>query len=108
MARRAASPRSAARTGRGSTAGRLLPLTPGPLVRLQSPQGLLPPNHTGDTMNPQINDPTQQAVIPPPPPAPGGAQFYLDPADIPNLDDVVIEDGAPVQSIFAEKRLRLL
>jgi Uma2 family endonuclease len=32
----------------------------------------------------------------------------LDPADIPNLDNVVIEDGAPVESIFAEKQYRLL
>src|SRR5438445_13730888 len=32
----------------------------------------------------------------------------LDPAVIPNLDDLVTEDGAPVDSIYAEKQYRLL
>ncbi|HWG45781.1 MAG TPA: Uma2 family endonuclease [Gemmataceae bacterium] len=32
----------------------------------------------------------------------------LDPANIPNLDNVVTEDGVPVESVFAEKQYRLL
>jgi hypothetical protein len=32
----------------------------------------------------------------------------LDPADVPNLDDLVTEDGAPVENIYAEKQYRLL
>lgn len=32
----------------------------------------------------------------------------LDPADIPNLDNVVIEDGVPIENIFVEKQYRLL
>lgn len=32
----------------------------------------------------------------------------LAPEDVPNIDDLVIEDGKPVDSIFAEKQMRLL
>src|SRR5437879_320216 len=32
----------------------------------------------------------------------------LDPSLLPNLDDLVTEDGAPVDSIYAEKQYRLL
>jgi Uma2 family endonuclease len=35
-------------------------------------------------------------------------RFELDPEVIPNVDDLVIEDGKPVDSIFAEKQYRLL
>jgi Uma2 family endonuclease len=63
-------------------------------------------------MNPQIKDPTQAAALPALSaaqlPIATGEPYGLDPEDIPNLDDVVIEDGAPVESIFAEKQLRLL
>ncbi len=34
--------------------------------------------------------------------------YGLDPADIPNLDDLVTEDNQPVDSIFTEKQQRLL
>ena len=33
--------------------------------------------------------------------------YGLDPADLPNLDDLVTEDDAPVDSIFTEKQQRL-
>jgi Uma2 family endonuclease len=36
------------------------------------------------------------------------ALYGLDPADIPNLDDLVTEDDTPVDSIFTEKQQRLL
>jgi Uma2 family endonuclease len=38
----------------------------------------------------------------------GWEEFALSPEDMPKLDDLVIEDGKPVESIFAEKQLRLL
>ena len=38
----------------------------------------------------------------------GPPLYGLDPADIPNLDDLVTEDDAPVDSIFTEKQQRLL
>ena len=38
----------------------------------------------------------------------GPPLYGLDPADIPNLDDLVTEDGAPKDSIFTEKQQRLL
>ena len=63
-------------------------------------------------MNPQTDNPGQQTPLPALPPVPasaaGGEQFALDPEDMPNLDNIVIEDGKPVESIFAEKQLRLL
>jgi Uma2 family endonuclease len=34
--------------------------------------------------------------------------YGLDPADVPNLDELVTEDDAPVDSIFTEKQQRLL
>ncbi len=38
-----------------------------------------------------------------------GVLWYdLDPAVVPNLDEIVTEDGAPVDNIFAEKQYRLL
>jgi hypothetical protein len=42
------------------------------------------------------------------PEAAGPPLYGLDPADIPNLDDLVTEDDAPVDSIFTEKQQRLL
>jgi hypothetical protein len=42
-------------------------------------------------------------------PETAGPPFYgLDPADIPNLDELVTEDDSPADSIFAEKQQRLL
>ena len=37
----------------------------------------------------------------------GPPLYGLDPADLPNLDDLVTEDDAPVDSIFTEKQQRL-
>src|SRR5689334_14707852 len=37
----------------------------------------------------------------------GPALYGLDPADLPNLDELVTEDGAPVDNIFTEKQQRL-
>lgn len=49
------------------------------------------------------------SMVPNPPAAPPQQPpLVLDPADIPNVDDLVTEDGAPVESIFAEKQYRLL
>jgi hypothetical protein len=48
-------------------------------------------------MTPNVSTPPPQQSLP-----------VLDPADIPNLDNVVTEDGAPVDSLFAEKQYRLL
>src|SRR5579884_2440219 len=42
------------------------------------------------------------------PPESGLATHELAPEDVPNLDDYVIEDGKPVESVFAEKQQRLL
>src|SRR5438132_4410477 len=41
-------------------------------------------------------------------PADGKPVPELDPAVIPNLDDLVTEDGAPVDSLYMEKQYRLL
>ena len=42
------------------------------------------------------------------PAADGAPWFGLDPAVVPNLDDLVTEDGAPVDNIYTEKQQRLL
>jgi hypothetical protein len=55
-------------------------------------------------------------LLPAPGPPPRGPEeagpddrlFGLSPEDIPNIDDLVIEDDEPVESIFAEKQERLL
>lgn len=50
-----------------------------------------------------------EPIAPPIPPTPySEASPYLDPELIPNLDDLVTEDGAPVESVFTEKQYRLL
>src|ERR1051326_2901987 len=46
--------------------------------------------------------------IPLPPEAPPEPLPVLAPEDYPNLDNLVFEDGAPVDSIFAERQQRLL
>ena len=63
----------------------------------------------GDTIDPinPLNLPFKRIDAPS-----GGAdaepRFELDPEVIPNVEDFVIEDGKPVESIFAEKQYRLL
>src|SRR5947209_19317690 len=47
-----------------------------------------------------------QAVLTPP--SDGSPLFGLDPSLLPNLDDLVTEDGAPVDNIYTEKQYRLL
>jgi hypothetical protein len=59
-------------------------------------------------MNPDIPE-----TVPPTPTAPrgtdeNGTAWTVPPEVIPNLDVLVIEDGKPVDSIFAEKQMRLL
>jgi hypothetical protein len=44
-------------------------------------------------------------TMPPPTPAP---KLFLAPEDIPNIDNLVIEDGRPVDNIFSERQMRLL
>src|SRR5690349_1952398 len=52
------------------------------------------------------------SIVPHPPVSlsPGQPQPAFDPDDVPvpNLDDLVTEDGAPVDNFFAEKQYRLL
>jgi Uma2 family endonuclease len=48
--------------------------------------------------------PTPVAPVPPAP----GSEWVLGPEDIPDLDALVTEDEAPVDSIFTEKQQRLL
>ncbi len=38
----------------------------------------------------------------------GAGPWALSPEDLPNIDDLVLEDGKPVDNIFAEKQQRLL
>jgi hypothetical protein len=42
------------------------------------------------------------------PPSPGLPVYTVPPECVPNLDELVIEDGEPVDNIFAEKQHRLL
>jgi Putative restriction endonuclease len=45
---------------------------------------------------------------PPPTASPGQAAWRHGPEDVPDLDSIVIDDGAPVDNIFSEKQMRLL
>src|SRR5947209_7479452 len=51
------------------------------------------------------SDPRQ---APPPTASPGQAAWQQGPTDVPKIDSVVIDDGAPVDNIFSEKQMRLL
>jgi len=55
----------------------------------------------------EIVNPVQPTAFVPPA---GEAEprFVLSPGDIPNVEDLVIEDGKPVDNIFVEKEYRLL
>jgi Uma2 family endonuclease len=58
-------------------------------------------------MNPRETSPIDlpPAVVPP---SAGGPQLVLRPEDYPNVENLVTEDGAPVDSVYAEKQQRLL
>jgi putative restriction endonuclease len=45
---------------------------------------------------------------PPPTASPGPAAWRLAPDEVPDLESMVIDDGAPVDNIFSEKQMRLL
>jgi hypothetical protein len=65
-------------------------------------------------MNPTATEPTtprqDESLAPEIQPGRAGdaPQWVLAPEDLPNIDDLVIEDGKPVDSIFMEKQQRLL
>src|SRR5437879_807126 len=48
-------------------------------------------------------NPSLETAIPPVP-----AEWVLAPEDLPNIDDLVFEDGKPVDNFFVEKQQRLL
>lgn len=59
-------------------------------------------------MNPETNVPVAQGITPAVAVENGdAARMCVPPEAIPNLDDLVIEDGKPVESIFMEKQQRL-
>ncbi len=53
---------------------------------------------------PVAQDPRSAAI----PGVNGGSEFHIPPEAIPDYDKIVIEDNAPVESVFAEKQYRLL
>lgn len=61
------------------------------------------------TMTPMVPNPSAPGSSPATnQPGNGDALPVLDPSDVPNLDNVVTEDGVPVDSVFAENQYRLL
>ncbi len=61
-----------------------------------------PPAGTAEPATPASPSATEPSA------ADGAARWTVPPELIPNLDELVIEDGAPVDSIFSEKEMRLL
>lgn len=54
-------------------------------------------------------EPVPFPLLPPKPPEIGSDKaFVLDPEEVPNIDDLVIQDDEPVDNVFVEKQQRLL
>jgi Uma2 family endonuclease len=52
--------------------------------------------------------PSEPKAAPPPTASPGQAVWRQGPEHVPDLDSMVIDDGAPVDNIYSEKQMRLL